>query len=201
MCSICMRSLVTVLDEVLLNFYRNNYRDYSDFKKVQETIGSVEIKNNPGFKMSQFTLEIYAFVYQSLMDDSLCMIWFWSSHHSKFISKCSSRFLQHESERKSDPVFLYCSQLFWIQYVFLHKGVQLLVWGTKDINIAGSGLTYINFASLASQFKFMDIMKYHILCLGSLANTVHNVEKNGIEKLTLQFINQHDYFSWESSPK
>ena len=69
-----MRSLVTVLDEVLLNFYRNNYRDYSDFKKVQETIGSVEIKNNPGFKMSQFTLEIYEFVYQSLMDDSLCMI-------------------------------------------------------------------------------------------------------------------------------
>ena len=194
MCSICMRSLVTVLDEVLLNFYRNNYRDYSDFKKVQETIGSVEIKNNPGFKMSQFTLEIYAFVYQSLMDDSLCMIWFWSSHHSKFISKCSSRFLQHESERKSDSVFLYCSQLFWIQYVFLLKGVQLLVWRMKDINIGGSGLTYINFSSL-------DIMKYHLLCFGSLASTLHNVEKISMEKLTLQFLNQHDYFSWESSPK
>ena len=49
--------------------------------------------------------------------------------------------------------------------------------GTKDINIGGSGLANINYASLSSQVKFVDTMKYNLSSLGSLANTVNSVEK------------------------
>ena len=55
-------------DEDLVNFYRKNCSDCSDFEELKETIGSVEVKNNLGFKISKFTLQIYVFVYQMLMD-------------------------------------------------------------------------------------------------------------------------------------
>ena len=55
-------------DEDLLNFSCNNDADCSDFVDLKETIGSVEEKNNPGFKISKFTLQIYVFVDQRLMN-------------------------------------------------------------------------------------------------------------------------------------
>ena len=42
-------------DENLLNFCRNNCADYSEFDEIKETVGSVKVKNNPGFKISKFT--------------------------------------------------------------------------------------------------------------------------------------------------
>ena len=39
-------------DEDLLNFCRDNCADCSDFNELKETIGSVKVKNNPGFKIS-----------------------------------------------------------------------------------------------------------------------------------------------------
>ena len=38
-------------------------------------------------------------------------------------------------------------------------------------------------------------MKYYLSSLGSLARTLVDLEKMRVEKLTLQFLNQHDYFS------
>ena len=69
------------------------------------------------------------------------------------------------------------------------------MWRTKDLNIGGSRLTNINFANLGSQVKFIDTMKYYLSSLGSLASTLNDIEKICIKKLTLQFLNQHDYFS------
>ena len=69
------------------------------------------------------------------------------------------------------------------------------MWGTNDLNIGVSGLTNINPASLGSQVKFIDTMKFYLSSLGSLASTLDNVEKICVEKLILQFLIQHDYFS------
>ena len=84
---------------------------------------------------------------------------------------------------------------FGFDLFFLFKGIQLSVWRTKDLNIGGSRLTNINFANLGSQVKFIDTMKYYLSSLGSLASTLNDVEKICVKKLTLQFLNQHDYFS------
>ena len=43
-------------DEDLLNFCCDNCADYSEFDEIKETVGSVKVKNNPGFKKSKFTL-------------------------------------------------------------------------------------------------------------------------------------------------
>ena len=77
---------------------------------------------------------------------------------------------------------------------FLLKGIRLSVWGTKDIYIGGSGLTNINFESLSSEVKFIDTMKYYLSSLGNLASALDETEKMHLEKLNVQFLNQHDYF-------
>ena len=43
-------------DEDLVNFYRNNCAERSDFEELKETIGSVKVKNNLGLKISKFIL-------------------------------------------------------------------------------------------------------------------------------------------------
>ena len=54
---------------------------------------------------------------------------------------------------------LFCiANFFGFDMFFLLKGIQLSVWGMKDLNIRGSGLTNINFASLGSQVKFINTM-------------------------------------------
>ena len=64
-----------------------------------------------------------------------------------------------EKIRISFPVLL--TKFFGFDMLFLLKRIRLLVWGTKDLNIGGSGLTNINFASLGSQVKFISTMKWH----------------------------------------
>ena len=87
------------------------------------------------------------------------------------------------------------NNLFGFDMFFLIKGIRFSVWGTKDVSIGGTGLTNINFASISTQVKFIDTMKYFLTSLGQLASTLDDVEKKRVEKLTIQFLKQHSYFS------
>ena len=60
---------------------------------------------------------------------------------------------------------------------FLIKGIRLSVWGTKNVNIGRTGLTNINFASIGTQVKLINTMKYFLTSLGQLAITLDDVEK------------------------
>ena len=51
------------------------------------------------------------------------------------------------------------------------------------------------FASLSSQVKFIDTIKYYPTSLGKLTNTLDSIEEKSTEKLAIQFLNQHHYFS------
>ena len=76
---------------------------------------------------------------------------------------------------------------FGFDMFILIKGIRLSVWATKDVNIGGTGLTNIDFASITNQVKFIDAMKYFLTSLGQLVSTLDDVKKKHIEKLTLQF--------------
>ena len=56
-------------------------------------------------------------------------------------------------------------------------------------------MTNINFTSISIQVNFIDTMKYFLTSLGQLASTLDEVEKKRVEKLTIQFLKQHSYFS------
>ena len=61
-------------------------------------------------------------------------------------------------------------------------GFHLSVWGTKDVNIGGTGLTNINFASISTQVKFIDTMKNLLTSLGQLASTLDDVKRKNALK-------------------
>ena len=103
-------------------------------------------------------------------------------------------FRNRKVRENQNQFFCITHNFFGFDMFFLLKGIQLSVWETKDLNIGGSELTKINFASLDSQDIFIDTMKHYLSNLGSLASTLHDVEKMHVEKLILQFLNQHDYF-------
>ena len=79
--------------------------------------------------------------------------------------------------------------------LFIVKRTRLSVWGTKDANSGGTGLTNVNLKSVGAQVKFINTMKYFLTSLGQLASTLDEIEKMQVEKLTFQFLNQHSYFS------
>ena len=55
---------------------------------------------------------------------------------------------------------MHSSHVFGFNILFLIKGIRLSVWGTKDINVGGSGLTNVNFPNIGSKVKFIDAMKF-----------------------------------------
>ena len=78
---------------------------------------------------------------------------------------------------------------------FLFKGFQATAWNTKDVNLAGTNLTNINFANIGNETKSISTLKYYQKRLGQLAATLSVDEKFAVKNVAEQFISQHDYFS------
>ena len=72
---------------------------------------------------------------------------------------------------------------------YLLKGIRHSVW------FEANGLTNINLGNLGTQVKFSDTMKYYLASLAQLSSTLGQNFKKKVEKTTLQFLNQHAYFS------
>ena len=181
-------------DEELVDFLNNHCADCSDFAEPKDVINNVKIKNNrSGCKIPKFTLKIYAFVYQRLMDfpqgrfdyETLTTINFFESihrlinvrihlHHLYMMGKIygyAHDFCNMKVRKTQVQFSCIAHSFFGFDMFFLIKGIRLLVWETKDVNIGGTGLPNINFASLGSQVKLFDAMKYFLTSLGQLAST------------------------------
>ena len=140
-------------------------------------------------------LQTYAFAYQRLMDFP----------HSKFDYETLTRINFFESNHKIINVKIHFNHqinllvsltiLGGLSCFFLIKQIKLSIRGTEDINIGGTGLTNINFASIVTQVKFISMMKYFSTSLGQLVSTLDKVEKARVEKLTFQLLNQNICFS------
>ena len=48
---------------------------------------------------------------------------------------------------------------FGFDTLFLIKRIRPWVWGSKDVNIGGTGVTNIKFVNIGTQVKFMNMMK------------------------------------------
>lgn len=117
-------------------------------------------------------LQTYAFAYQRLMDFP----------HSKFDYETLTRINFFESNHKIINVKIHFNHqinllvsltiLGGLSCFFLIKQIKLSVRGTEDINIGGTGLTNINFASIVTQVKFISMVKYFSTSLGQLVSTL-----------------------------
>ena len=158
-------------------FCRNCCTGCSDFDEIKDLISDVKIENSRnGSKIPKFTLQIYAFVYQRLIDfpqgrfdyETLTTINFFKSAHRTIDVKIHLHHL-HVTGKIIGYAHDFCSikvkesqsqfsciahKLFRFDMFFLIKGIRLSVCETKDVNISGTVLKSINFANICTQVKF-----------------------------------------------
>ena len=72
-------------------------------------------------------------------------------------------------------------------FLFL-KGIRPSVWGTTDIDIGGKNPTNVTFAITKKQVKFIDTVKYFQQSLGSLADSMSDVERQKVRKICSRFL-------------
>ena len=165
----------------LIDFCNEFCGDCGDFAEIKERMSDVTIKNKQESKIPKFMLQVYAFVYQRLMDfpqrrfdyETLATKELFDLvhkiinikillHHSHITGKiigCAHDFCNAKVRENKDVLTYLAHSIFDFHMHFLIKGVRLPVSETKDINIDGTGLKNINFASI-DNIKFIDTMKY-----------------------------------------
>ena len=118
-------------------------------------------------------------------------------HHSHVTGEVigyAHDFCNLKVRENKDVISCIAHNFFGFDIYFFLKAIRLSAWKTKDINIGGTGLTNVSFASI-DQLKLIDTMKYFQTSLGKLAETLSADKKCTIQKLTVQFLTTHSYFS------
>ena len=146
---------------------------------------------NTFFESEAFTTnELFDFVHKLIN----VKIHLHHSHITGEIKGYSHDFCNWIVRENRDVVSCIAHNFFKFDFYFFLKNIRLSVWRTKDINVGGKNLTDINFASI-DNFKFIDTLKYYQTSLSQLSETANDEEKEKIQKLTIQFLTTHDYFS------
>ena len=215
----CINTIQEFFDcpqEELNDFCQEFCKDCVDFVEIRDRISNMQIKNTPQSKIPKSTLQLYDYVYQKIMDfprgkfdyETLTthdlFIYVHKTinvkvhlHHSHVTGKIlgyTHDFCNQKVTENKDVSSCAAHNFFGFDIYFLIKGIRVSVWDTKDVNIGGSGLTNINFGSIA-EMKLIDTMKYFLTSLGRLATTLDPIEKERVGKLTVRFLTTHDYFS------
>ena len=200
----------------LIVFIEKHFGDFSTFDKIKKEIDNVEVKGYTKSKIPKFKLQLYASVYDKIMRfpfskfecDTVTTTNFFLSvhriinvkvhlHHSHVtgqIKGYAHDFCNWSVKENYDVIPCIAHNFFKFDMFFLLKGIRLFVWRTTDINIGGNNMTDINYAQI-DNFKFIDSIKYYQTSLGKLSETLSDIEKSNIAKLTEQFIVTHSYFS------
>ena len=194
---------------------QDNYFDY-----LRKHIEEVEVKNWVKTETPKFNLQLYAFVYDNLIQfpvsdvsfDTITTNSFFRNvhrllkvkvhlHHSHVTGK--SYGYEHDlcnwqvRENKTELTIL-AHNFFGFDALYFFKGYQATTWGTKDVSIGGSNFTNINYANInGGELKCIDTLKYYQQGIGQLTSTLSEKEKIAVKKVTEQFLRQHDYFSDE----
>ena len=211
-----------IYDEKLEKFLKEECpADEYDLEGLVNEIKSVEIKNFKALKVPKFTMQIYAFIYQCLMDFPACKFddlttVTTKNMFNKLYKVINSKVHLHHSHipgevignshdfcnwkvRENQPgVSLIGHNFLGFDIFYMVKGYRSTCWGTKDLNMGGT--TNVNFANISSQVKIIDTLKYFQTTLANLAATANDNEKNNIKKLTQQFLEKHSYckFIWQT---
>ena len=205
-----------IYDDNLREFMEETCPAWSDSaKNLIEDIKSFEIQNFKS-KIPKFTLQIYAFAYDVLMDFPICKFDFKTVttsnffenfyrilnskihlHHSHATGKIlgySHDFCNWKVRENQMGLPLTGHNFLGFDSFYMLKGYRSSCWGTSDFSIAGSNLTTVNFANIGSQVKIIDTIKYSQSSLAAIASTTTEHEKNMIKQLTSQFISRHIHF-------
>ena len=215
----CLTSLKEFSDccyEELNEFILENCEDCNDFNDLKEKNLETEVKSKQKSVIPNFNLKLYAFFYQKVMCfpttdfecDTVATNNLFESVHKLLSVKIHLHHSHVTGEiigythdvcncivnENKGVVSCIAHNFFKFDFYFLLKNIRLSVSSTKDINIGGKNLADINFVTI-DNFKFIDTIKYYQTSLVQLSETLSDDEKENVEKLIVQFLTTHDYFS------
>ena len=216
-----------IYDEKLEKFLKEERSAYDhSLEGLVNEIESFEIKNFKALNVPKFTMQIYVFIYQCLMDFPSCKfdelttvttknffgklyrvinakVHLHHSHTTGEIIGNTHDFCNWKLRENQLAVSLIGHNFLGFDIFYMVKGYRSTCWGTKDLNMGGTNLTNINFANISSQVKIIDRLKYFQTTLANLAATADDNEKSNIKKLTQQFIETHSNFKfiWQALEK
>ena len=198
----------TIYHDELKYFVEEHCPAYSDDISLWiEEIKMTEIKNSKT-KIPIFTLQIYAFVYDILMDFSAFTfivvtiatqdffenvyklinfkVHIHDSHVTGKITGYAHNFCYWKVRQNQTWFSCIAHNYLNFDFYFMFKGYRVLCW-VEDKNTGGSNLSNVSFLNIGEQMKIIDTMKYCQTSLVQVGFTVTSEEKQRIKKLMLQF--------------
>ena len=208
-----------VFDQKLEKFLRDYCPAYEHDVEalIEYEIKSFEIKYNKTMKIPKFTMQLYAFIYDCLMDfptakfdeiKTVTITGFLARlykilnskvhiHHSHVTNEihgyshdyCNWKFRENKSY-----VPLIGHNFWGFDIFYMVKGYRSVCWGTKDFNMGGTNLTNVNFVNIGSQIKIIDTLKYYQTTLAKITSTADKIEKDKIKKILQGFLSKRIFF-------
>ena len=83
---------------------------------------------------------------------------------------------------------MFAHNQFRFDFFLFLKGIRPSVWETSGINIGGSNPINVNFAIIKNQVQFIDTVKYFEQSLGSLADSLTDIERENVKKVCRRFL-------------
>ena len=114
-------------------------------------------------------------------------------HHSYITVKVigyAHEFCNEQTRENYYTIQVFAHNQFRFDFFLFLKGIRPSVRGTKQINIGGKNPTDVNFAIIKHQVRFIDTVKYFQQSLGSLADSMTDIERLKIRKLCRQFLGE-----------
>ena len=189
----------------------------NDIERLVEDIKEVKVPYTKT-KCPKFTMQVYYYFYDILTDFPPCKfedlktvttkgflinlykvlnarVHLHHSHVTGEIFGYVHDFCNWQVRENKHVVPLIGHNFLGFDIFYMVKGFRSSVWGTNNLNMGGTNLTNVNFASVGEQLKIIDILKYYQTSLAALTNTADEKEKLEIRKSVTKFINQHEYFN------
>ena len=209
-----------ISDEMLLDFlmeYCDAY-EYEVEELVENEIKKFEVKHNKTTKMPKFTLQLYSFLYDCLMNfpavkfDEIKTVttdgfmkklyrvvnYKVHIHHSHVTGKIhgySHDFCNWKIRENQLFVPLIGHNFLGFDIYYMVKGYRSSAWGTNDFRMGRTNLVNVNFANISTQIKIIDTLKYYQSSLANISSTANKTEKKSIAESVEFFIKEHYYFS------
>ena len=217
-----------IFDDKLRDFLTETCPAHSDCIEdgLVREIKAYDVKNTGKTKIPKFTLKIYAFIYDVLMDFPPCKfdevktvtargflskfykvvtskVHIHHSHVTGEIHGYAHDFCNWQVRENNTMVSLIGHNFLGFDIFFMVKGFRASCWGTTELSMGRANLTNFNFANISSQVKIIDTLKYYQTTLANLSSTTDKTEKGKIKEGIQSFLEKHVYFckAWDCLSK
>ena len=206
-----------IFDDKLREFLMDNAPAYEyDLPGVISDLKSTEIRNSKA-KIPKFTLQMYAYFYDILIDFPRCKfeqlktittkgmftnfyrvinakVHLHHSHVTGEISGFSHDFCNWKVRENKIETPIIGHIFLGFDIFYMVKGYRSSCSGTSEFDMGGTNLTNVNYTNVRNQVKIIDTLKFYQTTLAGLTSTANEKEKSEIRKVVEQFLSGHFYF-------